>query len=124
MEFQIIVDGIDTAAAIVSVENLGDGRYGKICFVTGNQKYIDTIEKSSQGVQMLTKKFILNSEYTQYIPRDLNFENACYQAAVYKKIFILMPVLRDITSGLICHFCLYHTMTIIFSIVFILWRRT
>ena len=36
-------------------------------------------------VQMLTTKFTPNSLYTDYLTRDLNFEEYCYQAAVEKK---------------------------------------
>ena len=34
---------------------------------------------------MLTKKFVPDSLYTDYMPRDLNFEDFCYRAAVQKK---------------------------------------
>ena len=37
------------------------------------------------GVEMKTTKFIPGSEYTTYMPPDLNFESSCYAAAVSKK---------------------------------------
>ena len=84
MEFQTFVDKIDKAACVVSVENLNDGSYGRICIVTGNRTYIDTIEKPV-GTSMLANIFVPDSEYTNYVPKDLNFEGACYEAAVKKK---------------------------------------
>lgn len=85
MDLQKIVDGIDKMACVVSVENLGNGRSGKYRIVTGNKAYIDSIEHPAPGTKMLTDKFIPDSEYTNYLTRDLNFEAACYQAAVMKK---------------------------------------
>ena len=82
MSFQSIVDGIGAMACIVSVEDLGDGRSGKYRIVTGNNSYIDSIEKPSPGAEMLTDKFTPNTEYTDYLTRDLNFEDYCYRAAV------------------------------------------
>lgn len=85
MNFQSFVDSIPTAACVVSVEKLDDDNYGAIRIVTGNSTYIDSIEKPFESVPMLTKKFTPNSEYTNYLNRDMNFENACYNAAVLKK---------------------------------------
>lgn len=86
MDFQMIVDGMETATAVVSVERKGEGNYGKIRLVTGNRAYIDTIEKPVMGFAANTPKFVPNTEYTDYIPRDLNFEDSCFQAAVNKKL--------------------------------------
>ena len=85
MNFQSFVDSIPTAACVVSVEKLENGSYGKVRIVTGNRTYIDSIEHPADNVTMLTKKFIPNSEYTSYLNRDMNFEDACYNAAVNKK---------------------------------------
>ncbi len=85
MNFQTIVDGISTSACVVSVEKEENDSYGAIRIVTGNRKYIDSIEKPVAGVEMLTKKFVPNCVYTEYLSRDLNFEDSCYQAAVQKK---------------------------------------
>jgi diguanylate cyclase (GGDEF)-like protein len=83
MVFQTVVDSIDKAACVVSVERTDNG-YGKINIVTGNRAYIDTIEKPV-GMTMLANKFVPDTEYTNYVPKDLNFEEACYEAAVKKK---------------------------------------
>ena len=85
MDFQPFVESIPTAACIVSVEKYDGGNYGNLRIVTGNRIYIDSIEKPMKNVEMLTREFIPNQEYTQYMTRDLNFEDACYSAAVLKK---------------------------------------
>ncbi|WP_295091660.1 bifunctional diguanylate cyclase/phosphodiesterase [Ruminococcus sp.] len=85
MRFQAIVDSIEKSACVVSVERLDSSNYGKVCIVTGNQSYINTIEKPVGGMNMLKQKFIPNTEYTEYVEKDLNFEEACYEAAILKK---------------------------------------
>lgn len=83
--FQKIVDGFGAMSCIVSVEKFPDGRIGKYRIVTGNRAYIDSIEKPAPGTEMLTDKFTPNAEYTNYLTRDLNFEDFCYRAAVERK---------------------------------------
>ncbi len=85
MDFQTIVDSIPTATCVVSVEKIGNDNYGKVRLVTGNRTYIDSIEHPADNIVMLTQKFVPNSEYTNYMTRDLNFESSCYNAAVQKK---------------------------------------
>lgn len=85
MDFQALVDGIGAMTCVVSVEDLGNGRYGKICIVTGNKGYIDSIEKPAPGAELLVQKFVPNSEYTNYLTKDLNFEDYSYRAAVEGK---------------------------------------
>ena len=85
MDFQTIVDGMSVMACIVSVEDLGNGESGKYRIVTGNKLYIDSVEHPAPGTVMVSTKFIPNSEYTTFVTRDLNFESACYQAAVMQK---------------------------------------
>lgn len=85
MDFQSIVDSMHAMTCVVSVEKVDEDRYGKIRLVTGNRAYIDSIEKPAPGVEMLKTKFTPNSEYTDYMTRDLNFEDFCYRAAVKKK---------------------------------------
>ena len=85
MVFQEYADSVAAMTCIMSVEKLDDGRYGKIRIVTGNKAYIDSIEHPMPGMEMKKDKFIPNSEYTDYLVRDLNFEDICYRAAVEKK---------------------------------------
>ena len=84
MDFQQLVDSIAAMTCIMSVEKRGDG-YGEIRIVAGNRSYIDSIEKPADGVEMLTKTFVPNSLYTNYLTQDLNFEDFCYRSAVQKK---------------------------------------
>ena len=83
-DFQTLVDGMGAMTCVVSVEKKADGGHGKFRIVTGNKSYIDSIERPI-GYEMLTGKFVPNSEYTEYFTRDLNFETYCYGAAVQKK---------------------------------------
>ncbi|MBQ9550739.1 MAG: GGDEF domain-containing protein [Lachnospiraceae bacterium] len=85
MDFQAICDGFAAMTCVVSVEKLEGGRYGKIRLVTGNKAYIASVEQPVPGTTMLNNTFIPNSEYTDYITRDLNFEDYCYRSAVLKK---------------------------------------
>ncbi len=127
MDLKQFVDGMGSMTCVVSVEDLGNGRYGDIRIVTGNQAYIDTIEKPAPGAELLVKEFIPNSLYTRYFTRDLNFEDFSYRAAVEKKCLhsyarpdrmegiwfnmIFLPV--NYQEGNICY-CTY-TMEINFS---------
>ncbi len=85
MDFQAIVDGMVPMTCVVSVEKLDGDQYGEIRIVAGNRPYIDSIEKPAPGTEMLSQEFVPNSKYTRYLTRDLNFETACYRAAVQKK---------------------------------------
>ena len=119
MDFQALVDSMHTATCVVSIEKTGENSYGKIRLVTGNRVYIDSIERPMSDVKMLTQKFIPNSEYTNYLTRDLNFEDSCYQAAVHGKLlhayahparfdvwFNMSFIPLSYTEGNLC-FCLY-----------------
>lgn len=85
MDYQNLVDNIGAMACVVSVEKIDSNRYGKLRIVTGNKLYIDSIEKPAPEVNILTNKFIPNSDYTDYLSRDLNFENYCFMSAVHRK---------------------------------------
>ena len=41
MDLKQFVDGMGAMTCVVSVEDLGNGKYGDIRIVTGNQAYID-----------------------------------------------------------------------------------
>ena len=119
MDFQNVADSLGAMTCIISVEKIGDNDYGKLCVVAGNKAYIDSIEHPAPGTEMLTDKFTPGLEYTTYLSRDLNFEAACYQAAIQKKCVHSyvqpdrMPVWLDLTflplypdDGNICY-CTY-----------------
>ena len=88
MEWKSFADRFHTMTCVLSVEKKEDGRCGTIRIVTGNQKYIDSIALAAGDEDVdSTKKveFIPNSEYTRYIPKDLNFEEVCFRCAVQKQ---------------------------------------
>ncbi|MBR4342607.1 MAG: sensor domain-containing diguanylate cyclase [Lachnospiraceae bacterium] len=84
-DFQNFADGIEAATSIMSVQVLEDGTCGDIRVVAGNKGYIDSIEHPAADYSMKTNKFVPNSLYTDYVPRDLNFEDYCFRSAVGKK---------------------------------------
>jgi len=85
MNLQEFADKMGAMTCVVSVENLGNGRYGEIRIVAGNRAYVDSIEKPTPGAELLKRKFVPDTVYTEYLTRDINFEEYCYSAAVEKK---------------------------------------
>ena len=57
MDFQSIVDGIQTMACVVSVEKKPNDTYGDVRIVTGNKAYISSIENPAPGTEMLRDKW-------------------------------------------------------------------
>ncbi|WP_028518293.1 sensor domain-containing diguanylate cyclase [Ruminococcus flavefaciens] len=88
MDFQEYVEKFEPMTCIISVEKLKDGGYGEIRIVAGNKAYIQSIEDPHHvsSSSMLDNKFVPNSLYEKYIPKDLNFEDSCYNSAIKKKI--------------------------------------
>ena len=85
MDFQSIVDSFDSMACVVSVETGPDDAQTRYRIVAGNSAYVSSIENPAPGVKMLSNHFVPNTEYTDYLTRDLNFEDYCYRSAVEKK---------------------------------------
>lgn len=86
MDFQKACDSMAAMASVISVERLENGRRGLFRVVTGNKAYIDSIEHPLPGVMSAQNvKFVPNTSYDEYVPRDLNFEDYCYRAAIEKK---------------------------------------
>ena len=86
MDLQQFVDQIEAMTCIMSVEEKEDGSCGEIRIVTGNKAYIDSIENPAPNVpQLNTNRFVPDSLYERYFPKDLNFEMFCYNCAVRKK---------------------------------------
>lgn len=88
MDLKSFVGYFDPMTCVLSVEKKPGGAYGAIRIVTGNQKYLDSLALAAGGVEMDSDKraeFVPNSEYTRYIPKDLNFEDVCYRCAVMKQ---------------------------------------
>lgn len=88
MEWRAFADHFDTMTCVLSVEKKPDGSCGTVRIVTGNQKYLDSLELAGGAVDVGSEKkveFVPGSEYTRYIPKDLNFEDVCFRAAVQKQ---------------------------------------
>ena len=87
MDLQEYVDQFDTMTCIMSVEKKPDGGYGKICIEAGNKAYLASHEIANKQFDNMPSNngFVPGSEYTNYVPKDLNFEHFIYSSAVLKK---------------------------------------
>ena len=89
MDYKNFVDFFNPMTVVLSVEKKPDGSYGKICMVDGNQAYIDSISLARGNSELKGEEnpniFVPGSEYTRYIPKDMNFENTVYKCAVQKE---------------------------------------
>ncbi len=85
MDYQKLVDSVSVMACIMSVEKLPDGGYGDIRIEAGNKAYIDSVEHPAPGAELLRDVFVPGCLYTEYTPKDLNFEDFLYHVAVEKK---------------------------------------
>ena len=83
IDFQSMTDSIEAATCIIAVEVRDDGSCGGLRIVTGNKAYIDSIEHPQGDYSMKKSTFIPNSLYTDYLPRDLNFEDFQIQKTNY-----------------------------------------
>ena len=94
MNFQEIANTFHAPTCIISVERKSGGGYGEIRLVAGNESYLEPIEHpvfafdpnmlGMPDVFQNTKKFIPDSPYEDYLPKDIGFEDICYRAAVKK----------------------------------------
>ena len=74
---QEFAEQFNTIACIISIESTEDGGYENIRLETGNQAYLHSFPPQVH--------FIPGQIYTNYIPKDLNFEHFIYNAAIRKK---------------------------------------
>ena len=81
MNFKQICEGIHHTACVVSVQKLDKG-FGEIRIVDGNQSYLDSFKMENY----VKHEFIPNSIYTDYLVKNLNFEDYCYRSAVKKEL--------------------------------------
>lgn len=81
MDFKQLCNGIHHTACVVSIQKTKDG-YGEIRIVDGNEPYL----ASFQGEGYAKHEFIPNSIYTDYLMKNLNFEDYCYRSAVKKEL--------------------------------------
>ncbi len=94
MDFHDLAEKFHSPTCIISVERKSDEEYGEIRIVEGNKSYLERIENpvfafdpSILGIPEVfqnTNKFIPNSLYEKYLPKDIGFEDICYRAAVKK----------------------------------------
>ena len=94
MDLQKFADSFYEATCIISVQKKGDDGYGEIRIVAANDKYIVPLEMPLPGdiskaigipdILLRQRKYIPNSLYENYLPKDLNFEDICFRAAVKK----------------------------------------
>jgi len=88
MDWKSFAEHFHAMTCVLSVEKKPDGRCGTVRIVTGNEKYLDSLELAGGAVELGSEKkveFIPNSEYTRYIPKDLNFEDVCFRCAILKQ---------------------------------------
>ena len=105
MDFQNLADSFRAPTCIISVERKPDG-YGEIRLVAGNKSYLEPIEHpvfpadpNMTGVPEMIQgvnKFVPNSLYERYLPKDIGFEDVCYRAAVKKQPIHTYVHLNDI----------------------------
>ena len=81
MDFKQLCNGIHHTACVISIQKTKDG-YGEIRIVDGNGPYL----ASFQGEGYAKHEFIPNSIYTDYLMKNLNFEDYCYRSAVKKEL--------------------------------------
>ena len=85
MDFQKLANSFHAPTVIISVQKKPDGGYGEIRLVAGNPQYIEPIEHpvfpytpDIPGVPEIlqaTNRFIPNSLYEKYLPKDIGFES-------------------------------------------------
>ena len=80
-DFRMLCNNIHHTACVVSVQKLPDGP-GEIRIVDGNDAY----RASFTGDFYNNHIFVPNSIYTDYLPKNLNFEDYSYRSAVKKEL--------------------------------------
>ena len=106
MNFLNLVNSFHAPTCIISVEKLPDGGYGEIRLVAGNDKFIAPIEHPAfvaptnmpglPDIFQTSNKFIPNSLYYKFLPKDIGFEDICYRSAIKKMPIHTYVHLNDI----------------------------
>ena len=81
IDFKQMCSSIHHNACIISVKKK-DGGDGEFRIVDGNEAYLGSFNMDSYQKH----EFIPNSLYTDYLPKNLNFEDYCYRSAVKKEL--------------------------------------
>lgn len=81
INFKQLCNGIYHTACVVSIQKLEKG-YGEIRIVDGNNAYINSFKQGPYAKH----EFVPNSIYTDYLIKNLNFEDYVYRSAVKKEL--------------------------------------
>ena len=79
--FKELCNSFCQSACVVSIEKLKDGA-GEIRIVDGNDAYLTSFSSEMYNNHV----FVPNRVYTEYLPKNLNFEDYCYRSAVKKEL--------------------------------------
>ena len=95
MNFQELVDSFHAPTCILSVKKRPDGGYRDIRIVACNKECLEHIEHPDYAISPdmqsrpkkidTVNKFVPDSPYERYLPKNLSFEDLCYRSAVGKK---------------------------------------
>ena len=106
MDFQKLADSFYAPTCIVSIKKKEDGSIDEMRIVAGNAGYIEPFEhpvitdlSEKLGVPEIfqeAKKFVPNSLYEKYLPKDEDFESICYRAAVEKRAIHTYTNMNDL----------------------------
>ena len=77
IDFKQMCCNIRHSACVMSVKKNGGGN-GEFRIVDGNEAYLGSFNMDSYKKH----EFIPNSLYTDYLPKNLNFEDYCFRCAV------------------------------------------
>lgn len=109
MDFQVLVDSYERSAAVISVRTTADGHYDEIRIVRANEKY----------KQIMGEGYHDDMIYSELVPKEPNFEDFCYRAAVLKQSLhmyvdtksmgvwtdgIYLPLSRNLDKDNLCYF--------------------
>lgn len=81
IDFKQMCSGIRHNACVLSVKKV-DGGHGEIRIVDGNEGYLNSFAMDSYEKH----EFVPNSPYTDYLPKNLNFEDYCFRSAIGKEL--------------------------------------
>ena len=89
MDLQKYADIFSPPTCIVSVQKRSDGGYGEIRIAAGNKSYVDMIEMRINSDSFNVSednggKFVRDSLYYKYFPKNRSFEDVCFKAAIKK----------------------------------------
>lgn len=82
MNFKTLCNFFRHSACVVSVQKVGDS-YGEIRIVDGNDLYTSSFKSEDY---YKSHEFVPNSLYTDYLAKNLNFEEYSFRAAVKKEL--------------------------------------